>query len=103
MVITKCEFTYMKLAKSIRNRWLIAHACRPCSKKMWRLFSVATIVRAFSNGIASLLSATPRTVSYSRSAATKMPSCAIASAPPLGSQEIECFLPVRREYRRTLR
>ena len=34
-----------------------------CSKKRWSVFSVDTSVRAFWNGIASLLSAMPRTVS----------------------------------------
>ena len=63
-MITKCEFTYMKFAKSISTRWPIAQVWTLCSKKRWRLFSVDTIVAGvLRTATASLLSAMPRTVS----------------------------------------
>ena len=61
VVIAKCEFTYIQLAKSITKACADAHACTLGSMNSPSPRSSETTSRAFSNASPARLSTRPRT------------------------------------------
>ncbi len=58
---TKCEFMYMKFAKSMSQVWLSSASWNPGSKNVPIPFSMSITRSAFANATASLPSVMPRT------------------------------------------
>ena len=61
MVTTKCEFMYMKFAKSMTQAWLSSASWKPGSKNVPMPFSMSMTRWAFANATSGLPSVSPRT------------------------------------------